>query len=494
MRSIQGALKYGVIISLLVSVISCGSWLLPPLEVISVTVEPDVRIVFSGRPSPGSLKKAFALTEDGAAVSGDFSFDGCAADFKPVNGIRLNRAYQITITTVAEDEKGNSLARDFFYEFYTKPVTEPPVVASVFPANESVLADAPSEIAFTFSKPVSEKSFADALRISPSLNHVLVWNENHSAVSVLPLNGFSYGRYTISLSTVLSDEYGNTALLPFAATFLYGTDLSPPVHTLGWADTKSNTGAINEGTATHNIPSDSEIIISFDERVAVETIAGFIEITPTVAFLLTPDIQAGDKAVISFTGAPTWNTPYVLTIRKGIADMTGNKTKNDKLYTLVFDDTAFKPVCFIGAFLKNGANYEHINGGTDFSQLVLGAADFPQSSARDTDLYAAFSLSPDAETVSLVSAMLNIFVSATNACATVSLRTMNILSDGEIPAEIAGFIIPEDTGDTVCVLKIGLEITNEVNNGFVLFTFEGGIADNLGNTMNESRVFTYNKQ
>jgi hypothetical protein len=494
MRGFQGALNYCAAALFFASAASCGSWFLPPLEVVSVAVEPDIRLAFSARPSVSSVRKAFTLTEDGVTVSGDFSFDGKNVGFKPVNGIRQNRAYQITVTTVAEDEKGNSLLQDFFYGFYTKPDTEAPLVRAVFPPDGSVLENAPSEIAFTFSKPVSENSFVNALKITPSLNHVLVWNGARSAVSVTPLTGLSYGRYTVSISTALSDEYGNTLLLPFSATFLYGTDLSAPACTLGWADKTSSTGAIGALTATHNIPSDSEIIITFDEKVAIETIAGFLEITPTVAFSLTPDIQSGDRAVISFTGKPAWNTPYELVIRKGIADIAGNKTKDDARYTIVFDNPAFKPVYFAGAFLKNGGAYNPINSSTDFSALVLNAADFPQTSARDTDLYAAFSLSPQAAAISIVSAMRHISISTTNGCAAVSLRTINILTDAEVPDEIAGFIIPEDADDTICVLKAGLEITNEINNGFVLFTFGESISDNLGNTMNESRVFTYNKQ
>ncbi|GHV96648.1 hypothetical protein AGMMS50293_29680 [Spirochaetia bacterium] len=136
----------------LVLLVSCGEWFLPPLEVVSIAAEQNVQIVFSASPSPESIKKAFTMTEDSQTLSGDFSFNGKKVIFSPVNGIRINREYTITLSTVAEDQKGNSLLKEYIYRFNTKDTTGAPYIVSITPANESNIITQPEKITIVFSK------------------------------------------------------------------------------------------------------------------------------------------------------------------------------------------------------------------------------------------------------------------------------------------------------------------------------------------------------
>jgi hypothetical protein len=499
MRAVQSLTVNLLYFSLSICCVSCGALLFPPLEVISIHAEDDVKILFSARPSAVSIRKSFSIAEDGMNLSGDFLFDGKYVVFAPVNGIQKNHEYTVSITTIAEDEKGNSLLNDFIYQFYTKPVTEPPLVLSVFPENESIILTELPAIVFTFSKPVSEHSFTRAFKITPSVNYLLEWKPDFSSVTARPASPLTYGRYTVSVSADLSDEYGNKPPNSFTSTFLYGTDADEPEYTAAWKSPGGAAEIIGGNTIADNIPSGAEIHISFNETVAIESIAGFFAITPSIGFTVTPDLQTRKDAVIAFSERPPWLGEYTLTVRKGIEDMYGNKTVSDTRYTLRFDNSANKPVLFTGAFFmtdKTGNSYKQINYDTNYTELTLAAIDFPQSGdiAAGADFYAVFNISPDAENILLPSAMRNISITTTNGCVSLTLKTMAILTEIELLASDIYQYLTVGSEDNLCAIKMGVEVYNENKNGLVTFLFGQDISDSLGNKMTEDCSFTYNKQ
>jgi hypothetical protein len=494
MRTIQSVIINFACFSVCICGISCGTWLLPPLEVVSIHIENDVKILFSATPSKQSIKNAFSITEDGVTLSGNFLFDDKYVVFTPVNGIRQNHAYIVTVTTMAEDEKGNSLLNDFIYQFHTKDVTEAPAVLSIYPENESVILTEPSALVFTFSKPVSERSFINAFKIAPSVNHLLEWNSDFTSVSVLPASPMGYGRYTVSVSTNLTDEYENRLLNAFTSTFLYGTDKTEPEYTMVWESGNSASGAIIPEAITDKIPLDAEIHITFNETVAIESIAGFFTITPSTGFTVTPDLQTKKDAVITFSKPPVWNETYALTVHKGIGDIYGNKTSSDARYTLLFDNSKYKPGLFKGAFFKTGAAYKQINSLTNYTELALAAVDFPQGTLVAASLYVVFNISPGAGGIFLPSAMRNISISTTNGCASISIKTMTALTRDElIASDIYGHLNLEPD-DNPSALKLGVEVYNQNKNGLITFYFGRDISDSLGNKMTDDCSFTYSKQ
>jgi hypothetical protein len=477
-------------------ILSCGSLLLPPLEVVSVSTGNDIRIVFSAPPSGISIIKAFSLTEDNIIVSGTFAFDDKTVIFSPVNGIRVNRGYKITISTIAEDREGNSLLREFQYQFFTKQDIEAPRVISIFPENEARLDTVLDKIDIVFSEPVNIVSFSDAFRISPSLDFLLEWDVNNSAVSIVPAKPLADGtRYTVTINTALADESNNRILENFLSTFLYGTDRVYPSFSIQWESQNGQTGTVMPESINEHIPSDSTFSIQFDEVIAVETISGFIELTPSADIAITPDLHTRDRAVINFSSRPEWNMPYTLKIKKGIADTSGNKTETDSSFSLIFNNEDYRPVVFEGGFFKNGLTYDNINEDTDFSFIELNAVDFPQGIIRSTDLYLVFRISASADSISLVSAMRSITVSATNSCVSISLRTMQILSDTEYQvSDIYGIIAEGIDNGKLSVVKLTLELNNTTENGFIVFSVDRNIIDNLDNNMKNPVELVYNKQ
>jgi hypothetical protein len=476
--------------------VCCGSWLLPPLEVLSVSTQGVLRIDFSATPSPVSIRKAFSMTEDGADLAGDFVFDGATVIFTPVNGLRDNREYFILIGTEAEDEKGNSLEREFRYRFRTKDDLEAPRIVSMEPGDESILTLPPLVILLRFSEPVDVHSFSEALRISPSLNHILRWADDGMSVELLPLKPLDEGtRYTVTVTTGLVDRSRNAMLLPYNATFLYGPDQEAPVFSLTWENPAGLQGSLTPESSNEGIAADAEFSLVFNKRIAVESVPGFLEINPSLGLSFTPDLQSRDRGKISFSQRPEWNRPYTLIIRQGISDSLGNKTPEDTRFPLLFNRGDFKPPVFVRGFLKNNNVYENLGADHNFNAITLDAMVFPPLSEKETELYLVFKVSDEADLLSLVSAMASVSIYASNGCAYISLKTMAVLDHAAYtgspvydPLDLAG------PGERFCALLVGIEIENTTRQGIVTITVDGDLADSLGNSLERDTVIVWNKQ
>jgi len=478
-------------------ILSCGMWLLPPLEIVSISTENNITIVFSSQPSEVSIKKAFSLTEEGQTVSGSFLFNNKTVIFIPLNGLRVNHEYNITISTIAEDERGNSLLRDFEYRFFTKTDTTAPQILNITPANENDLTIAPEKITITFSKPIDTVSFERALSISPSITHVLEWNTENSVVDIVPIRPLVGGtRYTITINTTLTDIYRNALLTTFRSTFLYGLDRDPPEAIVSWETPNGTSDSLVPDIVNQGIPSDSFFVIEFDKQVLIDAIVGFIQITPPIGFTVTPDLVSRQSARITLNQKPEWSKNYTLRLRSGITDTFGNRIEEDIFFPLVFNTEKHRPVTFVGGVLKNNLEYAFINSTTDFSSITLDVIHFNPTNQTPvtTELYYAFRISDEAASISLISAMQAISITTTNACAFISIRTMNFLTPAD-PEFDAIYAMLDDNGEgKLSIIKMTIDIENTENRGFIIFSIRNDISDNFGNTMVDSINITLNKQ
>jgi len=481
----------------LISVTSCGNWFLPPLEINSLIIENNIIIVFSAQPSEESIKKAFSLTEDGQTISGSFSFSNKTVVFNPLNSFRDNYEYIITISTIAEDRKGNSLLNDFIHKFYTKQDIEDPRILNISPINESNLILSPDKISIVFSKSIDIVSFDRAISINPSISYVLEWNTEYSAVDIIPLKPLIKGtRYTLTINTLLTDIYRNAMLTVFKSTFLYGLDMNPPEINIIWQTSDGASGPLIPNYENHNIPSSSDIIIKFDKQILIDAIAGFIEINPPVSISITPNFITKDSVIITLNNIPRWNNNYSLKLKKGITDTFGNKTESDLFFPLFFNKENYRPILFSGGILKNNLDYIYINSTTDYSAITFDVTYFDPSSNTGipTELYYAFRISNEADSLSLVSAMQAISISTRNSCAYISIRTMNFLTSVDSEYNIIHSMLNDNEDGKLCILKIGIDIENRDNRGLIIFSIRNSISDNLGNTIINPINITLNKQ
>jgi hypothetical protein len=472
----------------------CPHWLLPPLEVLSCSLDDGgVRVLFSVPPTEISIHKAFSMTEDGEMLEGRFFFEAEELRFYPVNGIGENREYTVTIGTIAEDRRGNSLETEFRRDFFTKAEREAPGITAIFPADESTLAEEPAEIRLYFSEAIDPPSLEEALRISPGFPYAIRWEADHRELVIKPLKPLAFGkRYTITISTALRDQSRNSMVLPFISSFLLGDGRVLPCFDLGWTGAAGN-GTLESGVVSTGLPLDAELSINFDRDVAIESLASFVEIQPSLGISIKTEKDSHSAARVCFSRRPEWGRAYTLIIRKGIAALQGGATAEDLSYHLVFDAPGYMPPDFLRGFFRDTGHV--LSADTDFGYLNLDVGEFPPTSAVvPADLCLVFAIPEAASSLSLSSAMTAFSINSSNSCAHFSIKTLKVLD--EAAYRLSAFNDPSleaGAGEQICALIYGLEVENTEENGLIVFSIASSLADSLGNTLEKDIKITWNK-
>jgi hypothetical protein len=476
----------------------CAQWLLPSLRVISCSLDEQAgisRVRFSAPPTRESIYKSFAMTEDGTHLEGRFAFEGEELRFYPVNGIRPGREYAITISAVAEDHRGNSLEEEYHQAFSTKAEEEAPRIIRALPVDASILTEAPAEIRLSFSESVDPHSFDNALRISPAISYVIQWEEDYREALIRPVKPLNLGkRYTISVSTALQDRARNTLLLPFTSSFLLGDGRILPRAALAWSAAAAG-GPLLPGVLNQGLPADAEFSITFDCDVDIESLAGYIELQPSLGINLTADKNSRSGASIRFTQKPAWGETYTLLVRRGIAAVGGKETAEDLLFPLLFNAPEFMPPGFLGGTFKGSSESKNLSRETDFDFLVLNVLEYPSTGTpAAAELCLVFEVSEEAASLAPASAMGAFSLSVSNSCAAISIKTLGVLDEASYRG--SGFNDPALTGGTgkkLCALVYGLEIENSERRGLIVFSITTLLKDGLGNSPREDIHITWNK-
>jgi hypothetical protein len=482
--------------------VSCAQWLLPPLKVLSCSLEENgVFFNFSAAPQEESILKAFSMTEDGTRLEGRFAFNGTETRFYPVNGIREGRAYKVSLSTTAEDQRGNSLETDYHREFFTRSEGEAPRVVSVLPADGSVLVEAPEEIRLRFSEAVDPVSFEEALRISPAPSFVIQWEDDYREALIRPVRPLSMGtRYSITVSTALLDRSRNAMVLPFTSSFLLGDDRSPPEGGLEWSN-GAESGPLIRNQPNRGLPPDAEFILSFSRDLAVESLGAYIEIQPSLGLSINAEGESRRLVRISLTRKPAWGESHALIIRRGIAADGSWESAEDLFFPLVFDSPRFIPPRFLGGFFDTGTEIKKMSEGADFDSLFLDPVIFPPvtGGTTATELCLLFTVSQEAAAMSPAiapaSAMEGFSISAGNGCAYISIKKLQVLNEASYRAGIFNDSgLAAGDGEELCALIYGLEIENTQRQGLIVFSIGSTLKDRLGNSLGRDINITWNKE
>jgi hypothetical protein len=500
-QSVLTAGRAALLLILFNSFNSCAPWLLPPLRVLSCSLEEDeggLFLRFSAPLREDSLVKAFSMAEDGVRLEGRFDFAGEEAWFHPVNGVREGRTYELTISTAAEDRLGNSLETDYRREFTTRAEGEAPRVVTILPADNSVLKEAPKEILIRFSEAVDPVSFEEALRINPFPSYVIRWNGDYDEVLIQPVKPLSLGtRYIISISTALQDRARNGMVLPFTGSFLLGDDRSPPALSLEWVNSAEGVPLpLAEGLKT-GLPPDAEFDISFTREVEIESLGAYLELQPSLGLTVKPERNSRTKARISFTQRPAWGERYNLIIRRGIGTEGGGKTEEDSVFSLVFDAPQYMPPQFLRGFLDIRSGMKILSEEGDFDSLALDPLIFKPvpGGIEAVELCMVFCTSQEADSLAPSTAMEALSISAANACVYISIKKMRVLDEASYRNSVfndSGLEAGE--GKKLCALVYGLEIENTQRLGLIVFSIKSFLKDLLGNPLGRDITITWNKE
>jgi hypothetical protein len=476
------------------ALVSCGDFLFPPLEVVAVSVPSgyvalgdigsSVTVTFSAPLAPHTAQQALRVSEDGAAFKGRIDVAKQSVIFTPFAGFSVNKDYELSVTVDLEDEKGISLANPLLHRFSTRSDHGSPVVTSVLPAPNAELTESLSFMELHFSKPVDRASLARALSLSPSFDYTMDFSGDSAVIRpASPLKNSQ--RYLVTISTELCDLAGNRLALAWTSTFLNGTDFSPPAYTLR-AVLKDGILATNPlesgGMVNKGLRAPCILRIDFNEPILVSARSGLITASGGLQAKIDVNKETGTSATITLP--LEWGARCGLTIKKGIADLSENRTAAGRTFTLLADHEAARPVTVVSSRLyAAGLGSGAISLDHDYAVLLFPSAAFPLDTLRLATWTVLVRISADAASVTRASAMAALRVNAGNSCLGVSIRTLAVN-----PA-------PDDgNGGRLVELTAGLEISNKDARGLIHFNVAKTLADNLGNTLAAPWTVVLNKE
>jgi len=174
-----------------------------------------------------------------------------------------------------------------------------------------VQLDTPATISFT--TPMERASVEAALKVEPSTDITLRWNDDDTRLAIAPATHWEAGTfYTITVGPGALASTGRPMTSPVRAAFL-----TRAAATATMAATSSSGSRVS---------IDSAFTVTFDQPVDPTSIAAAIRLEPATPGSLTSEVGAGGKTVYTFTPSSPLkaNARYRLLIT-GARDATGSE-------------------------------------------------------------------------------------------------------------------------------------------------------------------------
>lgn len=506
MRNIYCKIILPVLLIICTLFISCADLIIPELKVNNITItEDDIIIDFSQDVNQNLAIEAFTLKRDSENQNGRFTFSGSKMIFTPNNKIQDGYHYTVTITTKAEDIYGSSLMLPYVYNFTTKGEKNTPQIESITPADETVSTEAVTQLDIVFTKAIKKESFQNSFSIKPSVSYKTEWALDQKSVTVIfdkPLQNST--RYTVTISKSLQDTDNNYLANQFTSIFTNNQNLEAPEFVLySKTDTESLELLSTEDLALNeNLRTGSHLYLDFSKEIEVDKFSSYFSIKPSLSYSIEPDYHTNKAIKITFANEPDWDKEqYQITIKEGITDTFQNPTRETKKYNIRFNNSKDKPPVFIKGFIDlKESPYYVISNETAYTNMTFRNEHFQETTNVETDLYVFFEMSPDADSISLNSAMESIKFSTTNGCISIIPLKMNGISKtsfNSLPIynqsgfdEIKTMI---NDNKNIYGIKILLRVDNSEVNGQVIFNISTELKDNLSNKLKEKLSLSFNK-
>jgi hypothetical protein len=266
------------------------------------------------------------------SISCQVSYDSLhqAVLIKPQSQLSAEAVYSVVFTTALTDETGNPLSDEYSWSFYTGTETdsEPPLIVSQDPDTDASGVALNSQISVEFSEtlnPLSVTSTTFVLRYASSGIKVEGTVDLLDNLAVFePSADLAEGTlYSVTLTRGVSDLAGNTLSADYSWHFTTGAD----------SDNEAPEVYFNypESGAT-GVATDTPIYAYFSENMAP------LSVNSTTVYLRNESSQAlvsGELSltdnVLNFIAAANLKaqTPYRLTITRGVTDLVGNPLAQD---------------------------------------------------------------------------------------------------------------------------------------------------------------------
>ncbi|HUX60050.1 MAG TPA: Ig-like domain-containing protein [Ignavibacteriaceae bacterium] len=288
----------------------------------SVPFNQKIAATFSEAMDSSSITSAsFTLMQGTSFVSGTVSYTGTTATFAPSSNLDPNTDYTATITTMAKNDAGNKLAKNYVWSFNTgaAALITPPSVSSTDPVNAETAVPINQKIAATFSTAMDASTItASTFTLMQGTTPIpgFVSYSGVTAIFAPSSNLAPNTAYNVIITTGAKDLAGNALANNYVWSFTTGAAA------IVTSPTVSSTDPLNAATG---VPLNQKIAATFSKTMDATTITsatytltqGSTSVSGFVSYSGTTAIFAPASNLLA-------NTVYSVTITTGAKDLAGN--------------------------------------------------------------------------------------------------------------------------------------------------------------------------
>jgi len=448
-----------------------------------------ISLKFSLEPDRDSVERRFSLTGDNSRINGNFHWEGRKVTFVPVTPFEINTDYILSLSAEAHDTNGLSMDTAFEKNFTTRPGTKRPLLISCSPSLYEEIDDLRAEVRLVFSIPVPLNALYDNVSFSPSMTGFWRLEENgKSAIFTPSIPWTKNKRYEIRYSTSLTDNNGMNTGNDFKSVFITGIDKEIPMliqanritkegeYIRLVPDTTGFTGAAEQFTENSGWEKEDRLSLIFSKPVDSVSVKNYLNVEDAPSIF--PETVPGynNEFVFYFDTAPIYESRFVLRVKPGIKDSTGNESKDEYIYRIFANGESSKPPRLIGLRMamspQDNTGLVFFGAENIFENIPITDEYYPAGVSVKTWVELYFETAKGAS-INVFSVMELFRVDTTN----------NVLTFSPRQIKTENFTIPEPQSgwENYERIEITGNLTNSIYFGIVNFQIGSGLKDSLGN-------------
>ena len=288
-----------------------------------------VVLQFNDQLDPITAQTGFSMTTGGTAVTGTFSYSANdeTVTFTPASPLAASTTYTVSYSAQIADTVGNPLTNpgSFTFTTGTSAVTTGPTVTVADPANGTYNVGLNVTPHITFSEPVNELAFPNAL--------VLFYQDYYQGYATIP------GTVTVAANRLSATFTPSAALQPNTQYQLYlcgYTDIAGNggscFNTTFWTGTSADTSpttvsTISPANAQTGVPLNAKIIAAMSDDIDLSTVtSNSITVTPSGGSAIAGTVTlASDGVTLTFTPTAPLTASQLYNVSVGgFKDVEGN--------------------------------------------------------------------------------------------------------------------------------------------------------------------------
>ena len=203
----------------------------PVSGAVDVPVGAAISATFSEVMATASISTTTFTLNNGATGTVTLDASGKIATFTPSAKLTSNTLYTATITTGARDAAGNALAAQYSWNFRTMSVDSiRPTVTFTSPISGATAIDPSAVLSATFSEAMKDTTITSAnFTVSGGVTGTVAYDPATWTATFTPSAALAYStNYTVTISTGVTDLYGNSMASAKTWTFTTSAALIPP--------------------------------------------------------------------------------------------------------------------------------------------------------------------------------------------------------------------------------------------------------------------------